>query len=104
MPALVRIIWDGYFDALSLTSEQAAQLAMAIRKTVKQKERMPTISQLLALVEGFKKIPELHSYVTLASHLSSSGLIMRMVPTKSLGGFYDGPLVEAWKEGMETMV
>ena len=65
------------------------------------------ITQLLALVEEFKKIPELHPYVTLASHLSSThmpGLIICMVPIKSLGGLYDGPMVEAWKEGMEIIV
>jgi hypothetical protein len=100
MPALLRIIWDAYLEAMERSTPASNRLSMDVEYLFRMEfVRPPTQVQIRSVIERIDGVDGLGMYSQAAKRLyelASLNFVMRMVPSNSLEGFYDGSLVDAW--------
>ena len=100
MPALLRIIWDAYLEAMERSTPASNRLSTDIEYLVRMEfVRPPTQVQIRSVIEKIDGVDGLGMYSKAAKRLyelANLNFVMRMVPSNSLEGFYHGSLMDAW--------
>ena len=100
MPALLRIVWDAYWEALERRTPTGTQVVNAIEGMIRLEcVKPPTQLQIHSMIDAIGMTDDLKMYSDAACRMYDVGHLffnMRMVPSSSLQEFYNGTLLNEW--------